>query len=100
MSKQPFHSNIDLIKYPLLTDKATRLVENNQYTFIVSPQAKKQQIKESIEFLFNVKVVKVNTCHLAIKKKRVGRFMGKKPYYKKAIVKLVEGSTINLFSDN
>ncbi|CAM9111145.1 unnamed protein product [Chrysoparadoxa australica] len=100
MSNVNFYSKIDLIKYPVVTDKATRLLENNSYTFIVDPKARKQEIKETIEFLFNVKVIKVNTCHMAQKKRRVGKYSGTRPHYKKAIVKLAPGNTINLFSEN
>ena len=57
-------NNADNIKYPLITDKATRLLENNQYSFIVNPKSNKITIKAAIEYLFDVKVIKVNTCHL------------------------------------
>jgi large subunit ribosomal protein L23 len=50
--------------------------------------------------LFNVTVTKVNTCRLARKKKRVGKYIGWKPQYKKAIVTLSEGDVINLFTEN
>lgn len=93
-------SSNDNIKYPLITDKATRLLENNQYSFIVNPQSNKITIKTAIEYLFNVKVVKVNTCHLPKKKKRVGKYLVDKPKYKKAIVTLAEGDTINLFVES
>jgi large subunit ribosomal protein L23 len=99
MPKQNIYSSIDLIKYPLVTDKTTRLLNNNQYTFIVDLKISKDQIKETIEFLFDVKVSKVNTCHLAKKKRRVGQFIGTKSNYKKAIVKLTEGYSISLFSE-
>jgi len=94
------NSLIDIIKYPLITDKATRLLENNQYTFIVNPSSDKIQIKSAIENLFNVKVIKINTCHIPKKTKRVGKFIGWKSHYKKAIVTLAEGNTINLFAEN
>lgn len=98
MAKPNLDPQIDSIKYPIVTDKSTRLLTNNQYTFIVDPKISKDKIKEAIEFLFDVKVCKVNTCHLAKKKRRVGQFVGTKPHYKKAIVKLTEGYTISLFS--
>jgi large subunit ribosomal protein L23 len=91
---------INVIKYPIITDKATRLLENNQYSFIVDPKSDKISIKQSIEYLFNVKVIKVNTCQLPKKKRRVGKYIGSKPHYKKAIVTLSEGNTINLFAEN
>merc|ERR1712154_670579 len=93
-------SSNDIIKYPIITDKATRLLENNQYSFIVNPNSDKITIKAAIEYLFNVKVIKVNTCHLPKKKRRVGKYVGWKSHYKKAIVTLSEGDTINLFAEN
>mgnify|MGYP006098668593 FL=1 len=91
---------IDLVKSPVLTEKTTRLLENNQYSFIVDPYSNKTSIKFAIEYLFDVKVKKVNTSHLPKKKKRVGKYVGWKPQNKKAIVTLVENDTINLFAEN
>ncbi|MBC8298756.1 MAG: 50S ribosomal protein L23 [Pelagibacterales bacterium] len=91
---------INSIKYPIITDKATGLLENNQYSFIVNPKSDKTTIKSAIEYLFNVKVIKINTCHLPKKKKRIGKYIGWKSHYKKAIVTLLEGDTINLFAEN
>ena len=99
-SSDYYRSNAEIIKYPLITDKATRLLENNQYSFIVDRASNKLAIKAAIEDLFNVKVIKVNTCHLPRKKKRVGKYIGWKPQYKKAIVSLAEGDVINLFTEN
>jgi large subunit ribosomal protein L23 len=93
-------ANTQIIKYPIITDKATRLLENNQYSFIVDRYSDKIAIKSAIEYLFNVKVIKVNTCRLPRKKKRVGKYLGWKPQYKKAIVSLKEGDVINLFTEN
>lgn len=93
-------NNAQIIKYPIITDKATRLLQNNQYSFIVDRYSDKIQIKNGIEYLFNVKVIKVNTCRLPRKQKRVGKYIGWKPQYKKAIVTLSEGSVINLFTDS
>jgi len=95
-----YRSNAQIIKYPIITDKATRLLENNQYSFIVDRYSNKIVIKSSIEYLFNVKVIKINTCNLPKKKKRVGKYIGWKPQYKKAIVTLSDGDLINLFTDN
>lgn len=89
-----------IIKYPIITDKATRLLENNQYSFIVNNSSDKISIKGAIEYLFDVKVVKVNTCHLPRKKKRVGKYIGWKSQYKKAVVTLSQGDIINLFTEN
>ena len=93
-------SIINNIKYPIITDKATGLLENNQYSFIVNPSSDKLTIKAAIEYLFDVKVTKVNTCQLPRKKKRVGKYLGWKSQYKKAIVTLADGDTINLFAES
>lgn len=93
-------SNTQVIKYPIITDKATRLLENNQYSFVVDRSSDKPTIKTAIEYLFKVKVIKINTCRLPRKQKRVGKYIGWKPQYKKAIVTLSEGDVINLFTDN
>ena len=93
-------NSADIIKYPIITDKATRLLENNQYSFIVDRSSNKLTIKSTIEYLFNVKVIKINTCRLPRKQKRVGKYIGWKPQYKKAIVRLAEGDVINLFTEN
>ena len=93
-------SNAQIVKYPIITDKATRLLENNQYSFVVDRYSDKITIKAAIEYLFKVKVVKINTCRLPRKKKRVGKDLGWKPKYKKAIVTLSEGDVINLFTDS
>ena len=50
--------DMNIIKYPIITDKATRLLANNQYSFVVSPKSDKPSIKAAIEYLFNVKVSK------------------------------------------
>ncbi len=93
-------SNAQIVKYPIITDKATRLLENNQYSFIVDRYSDKTSIKLAIESLFGVKVIKINTCRLPRKQKRVGKYIGWKPQYKKAIVKLSEGDVINLFTES
>ena len=89
----------DLVRRPLVTEKATLLMEQNKYTFEVAPKATKPQIKAAIEYLFEVKVVSVNTQRSPHKKRRVGRFVGFKPQYKRAIVTLAEGDSITLFPE-
>jgi large subunit ribosomal protein L23 len=89
---------IDLVKYPIITDKATKLLELNQYTFAI--ESNKSQLKSAIEYLFNVKVISINTSNPPIKQRRIGKFIGNKPNYKKAIVTLAQGNSINLFSEN
>ncbi|MGK7923072.1 MAG: 50S ribosomal protein L23 [Trichodesmium sp.] len=92
---------VDIIKNPVVTEKATRLMELNQYTFDVDPRATKPMIKEVIEKLFEVKVTGINTLNLPRKKRRVGKFIGFKPRYKRAIVTLEDGEPIRkiLFPD-
>ncbi len=93
-------SNTQVVKYPIITDKATRLLENNQYSFVVDRYSDKIAIKTAIEALFKVKVIKINTCRLPRKQKRVGKYIGWKPQYKKAVVTLSAGDVINLFTDS
>jgi large subunit ribosomal protein L23 len=81
----------DLIRRPIVTEKATIMMELNQYTFEVVPKATKPEIKAAIEDLFQVKVVKVNTAMQPRKKRRVGKFIGYKPQYKRAIVTVAPG---------
>lgn len=81
----------DLVRRPIVTEKATRLMEENKYTFEVTPEATKPAIKAAIEDLFQVKVVQVNTLRPPRKKRRVGKFEGYKPQYKRAIVTLAAG---------
>jgi large subunit ribosomal protein L23 len=89
----------DLILKPIVSEKATILLEDNKYVFDVVLKATKTDIRAAIEGLFEVKVVKVNTSRPPRKKKRVGRFIGFKPQYKRAIVTLAEGDTITLFPE-
>ena len=87
----------DIIKAPIITEKASILKEtNNTYTFSVDVKANKTQVKQAIEAIFNVKVESVNIINVHPRKKRVGRYSGYTNKVKKAIVKLKEGSSIEL----
>lgn len=86
----------DVIKAPIITEKSSDLTKNNTIVFSVDVKANKTQIKQAVEKIFNVKVEKVNTVNVKPKKKRVGRYVGKTNKVKKAIVKLCEGSSIEL----
>ena len=88
----------DIIQTASLTEKASRLGEKqNKYVFRVTPRANKIQIKQAVEKLFQKKVVDVNTCNYAGKKKRERRAdFGRKAHWKKAIVTLKEGEKIDL----
>lgn len=90
----------DIIRYPVITDKATKLLELNQYTFATVRTANKMQIKNAIESLFKVKVIGINTHNPPRKQRRIGKFVGNKTGYKRAIVKLAPNNSINLFSEN
>nr|YP_009511091.1 ribosomal protein L23 [Hydropuntia rangiferina]AXI96764.1 ribosomal protein L23 [Hydropuntia rangiferina]UAD87445.1 ribosomal protein L23 [Hydropuntia rangiferina] len=91
---------INIIKYPILTDKTTQMIEENKYHFAVETKAKKTEIKQAIEKIFNVKVEKINTLVIKPRKKRIGKKVGYKNKYKKAIIKLYDQYQINLFLDN
>ncbi len=87
----------DIIKAPIITEKSSELAQNkNTITFSVDPKANKVQIKQAIEGIFNVKVESVNTINVKPKRKKVGKYVGKTNRVKKAIVKLKEGSSIEL----
>ena len=87
----------DVIKAPIITEKSATLSENgNVITLSVDPKANKTQIKQAVEKIFDVKVEKVNTINVKQKTKRVGRYTGLTNRKKKAIVKLKEGSSIEL----
>jgi large subunit ribosomal protein L23 len=90
---------MDLVRRPIVTEKATLLLEKNQYTFEVAPKATKPEIKAAIESLFEVKVVGVSTLNPPRKKRRVGKFMGHRALYKRAIVTLASGDSITLFPE-
>ena len=90
---------MDIVKYPILTEKTIRLIEQNQYSFAVDSNADKTDVKSAVEELFDVKVISVNTSLLPLKKRRVGKFIGKKARYKRAIVKLASEDSISLFEE-
>ena len=85
---------------PIITEKATNALDLNQYTFEVDHRATKPQIKASIEDLFSVKVVGINTMNPPRRTRRVGKFAGKRSQVKKAIVRLAEGDKIQLFPES
>ena len=88
----------DIIKRPIVTEKTSDLMsKDNKYTFVVDKNANKLDVKYAIKELFKVDVEKVNIINVRPKKRRVGKYEGLKPGYKKAVVKLVAGNTIELF---
>ncbi len=86
--------NYEIIKAPIVTEKTNNLSNENVYVFKVDKKANKTQIKQAIESKFGVKVESVNTVNTRSKKRRVGKYTGYTTAYKKAYVKLKEGSTI------
>lgn len=82
----------DIIIEPVLSEKSYGGIANKRYTFKVAKNANKTQIKDAVEQIFGVEVAKVNTSNYDGKVKRMGRYEGRKPSYKKAIVTLTENS--------
>lgn len=87
----------DLLIRPIITEKTSQMMAENKYTFQVPLDANKVEIRQAVEAIFNVKVEKVNTVRVLGKTKRMGRFVGKRSDYKKAIVKLVAGEKLPIF---
>jgi large subunit ribosomal protein L23 len=87
-----------IVRKPIITEKTTLLKDSmNQYVFEVQREANKIEIKKAIEKLFKVKVLSVHVSNFEGKKKRLGRFTGKKSDWKKAIVKLSAKDKITIF---
>jgi large subunit ribosomal protein L23 len=82
---------------PVVTEKSYELIDQRKYSFKVHPDAHKTQIRQAVEELFDVKVVGVNIVKVQAKPKRRGTFKGTRPGWKKAIVQLREGDTIEIF---
>ena len=88
----------EVVLRPLLTETGTRLKEEgNHYLFRVAKTANKVEIKQAIEQLFKVTVLEVRTLRLQGKVKRLGRFQGRRPDWKKAIATLKKGDSIELY---
>ena len=87
---------LEIIKAPVITEKSQIAKSEGKYTFKVDPKANKLEIKEAIEKIFKVKVTAIRTLNVKPKKRRVGRYTGLTSRYKKAIVKLADGQTIEL----
>lgn len=85
-----------ILKAPLVTEKATDLAKGNQYLFKVFPKTNKSEIKKAIENLYNVDVLDVKIVKVPRKRIRIGRIMGWRKGYKKAIVKIKEGQKIEV----
>ena len=89
----------EIIKGPIITEKSNDLLEKeNKYTFKVALEANKVEIKQAIEEIYNVKVVDIATIRVLPKHRRVGKYEGYRPAYKKAIVKLAKDEKIDAFN--
>ena len=88
----------DILIRPLITEESSILqAEQNKYTFEVHRSATKIDIRYAVETMFDVRVANVRTMNCAGKERRVGRSVGRRPDWKKAIVKLAEGEAIDMF---
>jgi len=82
----------DIIIKPIITEKSMEDMTENKYTFAVDKKANKTEIKKAVETIFGVKVEKVNTMNMLGKVKKQGIHSGRRPSWKKAIVKLTDDS--------
>lgn len=89
-------TNPDIIIAPVVTEKSAMNAQNGVYTFKVDKRATKTQIKKTIEAQFGVHVEKINTLVTKPKDRRVGKYTGKTKVYKKAIVSLKDGETLEM----
>ncbi len=88
----------DILIRPLINERSTELMQEGKFVFIVDKCANKIQIAQAVKEIFNVNVLDVNTMNVKGKTKRRGRTVGKTASYKKAIVKLEAGQTIEYFA--
>ena len=87
----------DILVKPIVSERSVTQMEENKYTFKTDKKANKIEIKRAVEDIFNVKVVEVKTMIVKGKVKRMGRYQGKRPDWKKAIVTLQAGDKIEMF---
>jgi large subunit ribosomal protein L23 len=87
----------DVIIRPVVSEKSYAGLEQNRYTFLVRRDANKTEIKEAIQQIWNVRVLRVNTLNARGKVKRFRYTMGKRPDEKRAVVTLAEGDSIEIF---
>jgi large subunit ribosomal protein L23 len=90
------HPN-EVLLAPVVSEKSYSLIADRKYSFRVHQDAHKTQVRQAVEELFDVKVERVNISHVRPKPKRRGMIRGKKPGWKKAVVQLREGDTIEIF---
>lgn len=90
---------IQLLRYPVLTEKSMKFLELDKYTFDIDVKLTKPQIKNLVEKTFDVKVTSVNTHIPPKKSRRIGLTRGSKPLVKRVIVKLKQGQSLRLFAE-
>jgi large subunit ribosomal protein L23 len=88
----------DVLLAPVVSEKSYGLLDENKYTFLVSPDANKTEIKIAVESVFKVRVTDVNTLNRSGKKRRTRYGFGKRPDTKRAIVTVAPGERIDIFS--
>jgi large subunit ribosomal protein L23 len=88
----------DILLAPVVSEKSYTLLDENKYTFLVSPDANKTEIKIAVEAVFKVHVTGVNTLNRQGKKRRTRTGTGKRPDTKRAIVSVADGERIDIFS--
>lgn len=89
-----------VVKEPILTEKGFAKIKQGVYVFKVERSATKPRIKAEVEYIFNVKVRRVNTLRDPLRRKRMGRFVGFKSHFKRAIVYLEEGNSITIYPED
>jgi large subunit ribosomal protein L23 len=87
----------DVIIRPMVSEKSYAGLEQNRYTFLVAPDSNKTEIKEAVQKIWNVRVLRVNTMNRRGKEKRFRYTRGKRPDQKMAVVTLAEGESIEIF---
>lgn len=97
MSPSTKNNPRDVIVAPVVSEKSYSLIDNNAYTFLVHRDANKTEIRQAVETIWDVKVLKVNTANRKGKIKRFRFTQGKRPDTKRAIVKLSPGDKIEIF---
>ena len=90
------HPN-EVLLAPVVSEKSYSLIADRKYSFRVHPKAHKTQVRQAVEELFGVKVERVNISQVKSKPKRRGLVRGTKPGWKKAVVQVREGDTIEIF---
>jgi large subunit ribosomal protein L23 len=93
------HDPHDVLIKPVITEKTSELMSENKYTFKVDKRANKFEIKQAVEYIFNVDVTHVRTMNVPGKLKRQGRTSGMTSGWKKAIVTIGEGQRIPIFDE-